>query len=260
MRLIAESGSEFSDEVARYYEHNGEYFVEMERKIEPITKLEIANEVGMYWDKDCIYTETNQTQNGYCALMNIPIYEDIYICLYNCDETEELAEKGVKEMFDDFIALNEKFEENIERNRVNQQKNMKCFAFIPDNDDCKNPVYENWKLVYFEDGETADFRELAVREGVPNDARADRPIFGYVEGDKLVFFKKVFFQGEFDNYIPFIKSIYKDIAEHYGLENYHVFHSMSMVEELCWSRKIDLEEDFITRDLAYYRPGEELKL
>lgn len=261
MQLIGVSGSMLHEEqLNRYYEHNGEYFIDIDDQVFPTTKLDIAETVSLYWNLDCNNFDTEKIKNGYRASIFIPIYDDIYITLYGFDKTEEIARKNVQNMFDDFIALYKQYEQNSKRNQISQYKNMKRFAYIPKNReaDFSDSIIGNGEWVFFNDN-TKSFRELAINTGIPNDARADLPIFGYVENNMLVFFKEHFIKDEKEKYLSFIKDNYVNIAKHYGLEEYEVYTNMVTLEELYRRTEKDLSDSLVTGDYLFFFPENKLE-
>ena len=165
------TGSEFNeDNDLFFYEQDGKYYEMKDGKIKEISKLQLSIFVSLYWSRSSIKIEIMEKDNHFYSKMFIPIYEDIFLELYEEGKTEKEARNKVQNMFDEFIEYNEKYEENVRRNEINQIKKMHRFVFLPlDRENMKDDL-SDLELIYVDDENTLDFRDLAILYGVPNDA------------------------------------------------------------------------------------------
>lgn len=235
-----------------FYEENGKYFEDKDGKKKEISKLQLSIYVSLYWSDTSIQIDVEEKENHFYATMFIPIYDEIFMELYADGDSKEKAKKNVKNIFDDFLNYHKKYESNIRRNEIRQLKNMKRFIFLPRE---TKELYDNIlerEVIYVEDNDL-DFRDMAISLGVPNDARADEPVFGYVEENKLVFFKPFFFKGEKELFSQLVDKYKKEIAEHYQLKDYDLYLGMLTHEEYMEAIKSPLIDDYVTNDFqAYY--------
>lgn len=255
MRKIMMTGSEFNeDNDLFFYEQDGKYYEMKDGRIKEISKLQLSIFVSLYWSRSSIKIEIMEKDNHFYSKMFIPIYEDIFLELYEEGKTEKEARNKVQNMFDEFIEYNEKYEENIRRNEINQIKKMHRFVFLPlDRENMKDDL-SDLELIYVDDENTLDFRDLAILYGVPNDARADQPIFGYVEEGKLVFFKKYFMKEQFEKYKEIINQYKNEITEHYGLKEYDLYFGMQKHEDYLNKKELPLLDEYVTSDFIAYYP------
>ncbi len=235
-----------------FYEKDGKYFEDKEGEMKETSKLQLALYVSLYWSDTSIQTEVKEENNHFYATMFIPIYEEIFMELYEDGDSEEEAKTKVRSLFDDFLNYYEQYEKNIRRNEIRQLKNMKRFIFLPKKrDDFQDNILER-ELIYVEDSDL-DFRDMAISLGVPKDARADEPVFGYIEDNKLVFFKAFFSKGEKEKFKELVSKYEEEIAEHYHLENYDLYLGMLTHEEYMNATDKPLLDSFLTEDFtAYY--------
>lgn len=253
MRLIMKTGSVCDEENdSFFYEENGKYY-EDEKGMKEISKLQLAIYVSLYWSKSSISFETELKNEAFYATMFIPIYEDVYVELYEEGDTEEKAIENVNSRFDDFVKYSEKYEENIRRNEIKQLQNMHRFIFLPKDRKAICFDFSDLDFFYVEDNNLS-FRDLAVSFGVPNDARADVPIFGYVEGNKLVFFKELFLKGQFEQYKEIINKYQREIAKYYGLDEYELYIGMQTHEEYLRKNNIPILDEYVFSDFIAYYP------
>lgn len=235
-----------------FYEENSKYFEDKDGEMKEISKLQLALYISLYWSDTSIQVDAEEKDGKYLATMFIPIYDEIFMELYEEGNSKNEAKKNVRKLFDEFLDYYEKYEENIRKNEVRQLQNMKCFLFLPkDRTDFDGSLLDS-ELIYADDN-TLDFRDLAISLGVPKDARADQPVFGYVENNKLVFFKTFFMQGQKDEFKQLIDSYEKEIANHYNLTDYEVYTGMVTHEEYMNLYDEQLSDSFLTDDFpAYY--------
>ena len=241
-----------------WYEKDDKYHqLEDNKKIE-LSKVYLSEQIANYWSFDSIHNTTKkQEDNTYLTTKFIPIYDWIFIELYGYGKTKEESIFDVENRFKIFIDYNEKLEENINRNKRIFMGKIKKFGYLPkkrDEFDIHCETFLDSEIIYFDDCEL-DFRELAIKNGVPSDARADGPIFGYVNENNLVFFKFGFINKQKEFFLKFIEENHKNIAKHYGLTKYTLYKQVIPY----YNREVDnndvLLENMIDKDFDYYVPA-----
>ena len=160
------------------YLENGVYSIDLGDKVEVFTKLYIAQIIANYWSDDSNTFTTEKDGDLYKAEIFIPIYDWIFVTLFYFDKDEQIAQKKVKEMFDDFCDYNKKYEENLERNRKAFMNKVHRFGFINIDDHEIKPNYSKLNFVQFPDGDD-EFYILAINAGMKNKSFARGQIFGY---------------------------------------------------------------------------------
>ena len=170
---------EVDKEIIEFYFDGKNYFQKKEEQYIPATKLYLATRIGCEWDKECNDIIVQKEEEYFKAIYIIPIYDWITFYLFANGKTEEKAKENVELISKDLENYNNKYEENVKRNKESFMSKVHKFAY-----------FDN-KIHYFKDSKKS-FRELVVESGIPNDARADEPIFGYIHKEKLVFFKHFF--------------------------------------------------------------------
>lgn len=232
---------EYDGEIIEYFLDNGKYFEKNKDEYIPATKLYLATRVGCEWDKECNEIVTEEQESGFKATYFIPIYDWIIFYLYATGNTKEEAVENVKKLYNDLEEYNKKYEENEERNKKRFMSKIHKFAFFD------NTIH------YFEDSEK-DFRELVVECGIPNDARADEPIFGYIDGGKLVFFKHFFKKGEQKVFENFIECYKEKIIKHYGLKHCDIYIGVRWhLDQYKDTNGYPIDE-LVSMDFEYYTP------
>lgn len=236
-----------------YYEVNINTF---DKK--PLTKAFIAQTVGNPWDESCIKNTKIIKDDKVEIVKFIPIYDWIFVQLYGEGKTEEEALKNVNSLYEEMVSYNDKIEDNIDRNLRNQMKRVHRFGIFPKDRlistiDKDNDYYEDMEIIYFEDGEK-DFRELAVDEGVPDDGRADEPVTGYIDGEKIVFTRNGFIQGEREKYISTINKYEEQIKNHYNLDKYDLYYSTKCYYDYLRDEFGNYKEEIVDSDFDYYIP------
>lgn len=242
-----------SEEYDRFiYEENEKYFEDKDGIKKEISKLQLALYFSLYWSDTSIQIESEEKENKFLATMFIPIYDEIFMELYEEGNSKEEAENKVKQLFDNFLNYYEKYEENVRRNEIRQLQNMNCFIFLPKDRTNLDVSLLEYELIYAENN-ILDFRDLAISLGVPKDARADQPVFGYVEENKLVFFKEYYMNGEKEEFQQLVKKYEKEVAEHFGLKKYDLYLGKLTHEEFLDIKEEPLLDSFLTDDFpAYY--------
>ena len=229
------------DEVFEYFNEDDKYFEKKDDKYIPISKLHLAFNLGTMWNEDCNHIEVNEENGIFEASYIVPIYDWIVLILKAFNEDENLAINEVKELYNDLYKYNEIYEKNVERNKRNFMARINKFAYFND------------EIHYFEDS-AKDFREIVVECGIPNDARADEPIFGYVDENKIVIYKEFFMKGEKDIFFNFVEENSKEIAKHFNLKEYELYLGKRRHEEIFIDENGNLIEDLLTMDFDYYTP------
>lgn len=232
---------EVDREVIEYYFDGKNYFQKSDDKFIPATKLYLATRIGCEWDKECNDIIIEKKDDVYEAIYIIPIYDWITFFLFANGDTEESAKENVEKIYNDLEKLNTCYEENEERNKKRFMSKIHKFAFF------------NETIHYFEDSEK-DFRELVVECGIPNDARADEPIFGYIDGSKLVFFKHFFKKGEKEIFENFIDCYREKILKHYNIEYADIYIGVYNHEDIYKDEHEYLLEELVSTDFEYYTP------
>jgi hypothetical protein len=221
-----------------------------------MSKLDVAQIVSSYWSFDLInnYVDEKNQDKNFKVIKDIPIYDWISLELYGYGKNKEEATKEVETLFDDFIHYYKKFEINKIRNLENFMKKVTKFAYFP-KDRKSSFDFNDLELIIDSKKTLTSFRDFAINNGIPNDARADEPIFGYVDGNNIVFSKFFFLKGQKEKYIDFIKHHYEDIAKSFHLKDYNVFLNVKCV---C-SETNGLDDSYIYKDFDYYRPINQLE-
>ncbi len=197
-----------ADNVYIVYEKEGIYYMKdtsNENKEIKTTKLHIASLIGTALRSSKIFVEKRGKK--YIAKKYIIVYDSIEIELFYYSDEKNKVIRKLEELYNMLIDLNDKYEANQERNMRKFMGKIHKFAYF------------DAQVHYFEDN-TKDFRELVVEAGIPNDARADFPIFGYANGNQLVIFKNMFFKGDKQEFLEFIDKNKMNIAKHYGLKSF----------------------------------------
>ncbi len=254
------------DEFDWYFDNGRYYQIEQSTlKETPLTKAYIAQTVGNMWDENCNKDNTLENKDNFETVRFIPIYDGIFVQLYGYGSTKEESIEKVKALYDELLEYNDKIEENIQRNLENQMLRVHRFAILPEDRiistiDKDEDYYENMEIIFFEDGKE-DFRELVINEGIPDDARADEPITGYVEENKIVFTRWGFIKGEFERYLSAINKYEDKIVSHYNLkEEYEVYLGASRYYDILnYDENGNQPEDIIDSDFDYYYPKNKRK-
>lgn len=229
------------DEVFEYFNDNNKYFEKKENEYIPISKLHLAFNLGTMWSESTNHIEVEEENGLFEASYIVPIYDWIVLILKAFNTNKDLAIKEVKELYNDLYNYNEIYEKNVERNKRNFMSRIKKFAYFND------------EIHYFEDS-SKDFRELVVECGIPNDARADEPIFGYLDGNNLVIYKEFFMKGEKEFFFNFVNEKNKEIAKYFGLKEYNLYLGKRRHEEIFVDENDNLLEELLTMDFDYYTP------
>ena len=248
---------EILKEFENYYTHEIN-----SNEIKETTKLSIAIYIANYWSDDCNNIDINYINNIYKATMYIPIYDWITVELYSEGTTKDIAENKVKEMFNDFIEYNNKYEENNERNLRKFMSQVAKFGVFYKNrktSDLENRVFNDVEIVYDNPFTNTSFREFIVENGVPDDARVDSMIYGYVKDNIIVFNKCGFLKGQKDAYYNYIENHHNEIAKHYNLpNNYEVFAFITEYEDTI-TKDNNYPDSLIYQNYEYYIPTKKIK-
>lgn len=256
-RLLA---IEYIDDcISKIYEDNEKYFELNRTKEIEITKLQVTEKITNYWSLDSVKNlKSKKLKDGtFKTIKVIPIYDWISVELFGYGKTEKESINDVDNKFKYFCDYHDKYEQNMNRNKKNFMQKIKKFGFLPKQRDFMDvhiKTFEHLELVYFKDNDL-DFRENAILNGVPSDARADDPIFGYVYENKLIFFKSYFIKGQKENFEIFIKEHYKEIANHYNLKNYTLYEGVISPYYYFVDKNNCLLDSLTTDDYEYYKEG-----
>ena len=234
------------------------FFKDIEtNKIKPTNFPSLANIVGSYWNFDCISTEVENKDNNFIAKKFIPIYDWIFCQLFGYGNTKEEALKNVENLFETFLKLNEKIEENIKRNYKNQMKKSHRFGLLPKNrtiSTLDNDYYNDLELIFFDDGDE-ELRNLAIKAGIPEDGRSSEICMGYTYDNNIVFTKHWFIQGEFDKYKNAIDKVIPDIIKYYNLENYKIYYcAKTYLDTMIDENGNYINENIDSADFDYFVP------
>ncbi len=246
------------DEELDYYEEDGTYYALNKDTLEkiPLTQVQVAQTVANAWSDDCIKDSFEEIKDGFEAIKFIPIYDWIFFQLYGQGKTKEEALQNVNRIYEAFCSLNDLIEENIERNRVRQALNTERFAILPidrKTSTLDGDYYDDMELVFF-DKSKDDFRTLCIREGIPSDARADEPLTGYVEDNKIIFTREMFISGEFEKYKNTIDKFEQEIVNHYNLKDYELYYSAKIYTNTQIDENGNLNDSVLNKDFDYYTP------
>lgn len=235
-------GTFIIDDIANdIYLENGIYYECIDNEKKEINKLDIAERVAMVWSST--YDTTEKYNDEYISTKQIPIYDWITLLLYGYGKNKEESLDNVNKIYNDFISFYDIFEKNEERNKNIFMKNIHKFAYF------------NNEIHFFEDN-IKDFRALVIDCGIPNDARADEPIFGYVENNELVIFKWYFFKKEKEFFTNFWKENHKKIAQYYNLKNYKLYIGINEINDFGLDKNKCIDEKYMYCDYKYYQPKE----
>lgn len=232
---------DYDGEIIEYFLDKNKYFQKKDDEYIPATKLYLASRIGCEWDKECNEIIVEQKDNLYEAVYIIPIYDWITFYLFANGITKEEAKLNVEKIYNDLEEYNNLYEKNEERNEKRFMSKIHKFAFF------------NQTIHYFEDSEK-DFRKLVVECGIPDDARADEPIFGYVDGEKLVFFKHFFAKGEKEIFENFIDCYKEKIIKHYGLKHCDIYIGVKWHLDRYKDENEYPIDDLVFMDFEYYTP------
>lgn len=228
-------------EIIEYFSDSKDYFQEYNNKRIKINKLYLASILGTMWNEESNYIETEEINNMFVAKYIIPIYDWITLILLSNEDTKERAENEVKKLYTDLYEYNKIYEENVNRNKDIFMSKIHKFAYF------------NNEIHYFEDSNKS-FRELVIEAGVPSDARADEPIFGYVDENNLIIYKEFFLKGEREKFKDFVEKYKEEIAEHYQLETCNLYIGKKRHEDIYVDENDILLEELISMDFKYYTP------
>lgn len=245
------------DQEYNVLEENGKYFEEnvITKERTERTFLDLAMTVSMYWSERDVIVEANG--NTYTASMCLPLYDGVEFILYGYGDTEEIAKQNVKQKFDELMSHYDVYIVNCERNEENFMMKVKKFAYFYKNREessVKKVGFDDMELVCEDVSTKTPFREFAIENGVPSDARADNPIFGYVDGNTIVFYKPFYIKGQREVYLDFVKEHYNEIAKHYNIENPVVYMNALETADEMYNKEQKYTSDMLTSDYPYYTP------
>lgn len=229
------------DNCEKYYFDGHSYFVEKENSFIKISKLHLAIQIGAAWNEKDNTIVTEQIDNKYKSTYNIPIYDWVDFQLFAYGITENEAEYNLLTLYNDLKEYYNKYSKNKEYNKRQFMKSVHKFAFF------------EHQIHYFPDSEK-DFRELVVEIGVPNDARADMPIFGYIQGNNLVFFKLFFLGFEKIIFLDFINRNKKHIMNHYGLNQCNIYTNIKKCEQQYIDENKYVLDSLVDNQFDYLTP------
>lgn len=255
--FIDDDEIEILQDVDNYYTHN---IKETENIL--TTKLSIAIYISNYWSKDSNSIEVKKDGNIFKATMYIPIYDFIFVELYGSGETKNIAKNQVNLIFNDLISYNNKYKENAKRNYHNFMLNVSKFGIFYKDRKTSNlddRTFDNMEIIYDKPFTKTTYEEFIVANGVPKDGRISETIRGYVKNNTIVFDKFGFLQGQKELYLKYIKEHYKEIAEHYNLdENYEVYAFMIKYEDYI-SKNNNIPNNLIYKDYEFFIPCNKIK-
>lgn len=243
-----------------YYEENEKFYIKKDEGYFEISKLFLAQKIGSAWSEESIFLTVEENNDEFLGIIQIIIYDFITFSIFKYGKTKEEALNNINKFYRELLELNYVYEQNIERNKRKFMSKLQKFAFINKNytDFGFKTIKETeYDLVFFKDSNKT-FRELVVEYGVPNDARADEPIFGYVFNNKLIFFKHFFRSGEQEDYIDFIIKHKDEIIKHYKLSNLEIYSSIKNFQQVFKDEEGYPIETLISDDFDYYYPYRKL--
>lgn len=224
----------------------------------PTTRIDVCSYIADSWTgrHEEIYVE--KENDTFVATCPIIVYDWISIDLYGYGTSKEEAIKNVEDTYDRCVKYYEAFEENIEKNKKAFFSKVHKFGFLPidrNHFDVNDKHLPESELVFFEDNDL-DFRENAFLNGIPSDARADSPIFGYVDGKKIVFSKDYFIKNSFqrEDFLKTIRDYHKIIATHYNLDDYEVYEGCIDIYRYGTDENGHLRDSLINETFEYLTP------
>lgn len=241
-----------------YFEENGSYYyINKNNEKIPQTKLNIAYIITSEWSLNSIHNSSHEVNDKWVSEKNIIIYDWIEFILYGYGDTKQDSIKDLEDRYHDFIEYNHKYRLNVKRNKEKFMSSIHKFAYIPKDRniselDTKGEIPEG-EFIFFEDSEK-DFRELIVEQGVPEDARADEPILGYVSKNELVFFKPYFLEGAREKFDKFVEENHAIVAHHYNLAIYKLYKGIKKYSDIYVDEHNNIREELLNTDFMYCTP------
>lgn len=260
-------GRQFIEEdTINYYKRENKFYEVIDGEETEISELHFSSIVANYWDIDLVENKTSEklSDGSYKTTKIIPIYDGIEFELYGYGSTGEESLMDVDIQFINYCELYERYLSNLSRNENEFMKSIHKFAFLPKerkHTEIHNKEFHDLEFVAFEDN-YLNFRKNAIENGIPKDARADEPIFGYIKDNQLVFFKFFFIKGQFENYIKYIKDNYKKVQDYYKLEKCEVY--VSILDYTNPKRDIlkdgrYMPEELINKEFEWFIPWKRLE-
>lgn len=222
-----------------------------------LTKEHMAQVVGSRWDtiRGCDIVEDDDM---FKVELFIPIYDWIDLTLFGYGNTKEEAESNARKFYEELDEYNELIEKNIQRNLERQMENVHKFVIIPKDRSISSfrnldEYYSDMEVVYFE-GNNKELRDLVIELGIPSDGRADEPLTGYVDVDKIVFTRMGFIKGELEYYKNTIEKFLPEIATHYKLEKYTLYYGAKRYYEILKDGNGITKPEIANGDFDYFHP------
>lgn len=208
---------------------------------DPITELQIAYMLNFDWNIEDKVIRTEKEDDIYKSKLIIFMEDDLEFHFYGYGETEELALIDLHRKKEYFDTIYNQYIENVKRNRNIFFKKVQKFAFI------------NNEFYYFEKTNES-FKEVLLKQGITDENEINNMILGYLQDNKIIIFKSLNDKRYRKEFVEFVKTHHKEIANYYKLDKYQVYYDVLTYDDVYTDNFGNLTEELLTEDYDIFTP------